>query len=99
MWTDLRLTLSGSLVGDRGVVTLGLIAFVDVAIGIALTFGPAFGLDAAARALGELALDLLDRFGLGRVLHDRDLARQAIERRFIELAFAIGLLGLRLGAI
>src|ERR1700742_234591 len=95
MWTDLRLTLSGGLVGDRGVVALGLIALVDVAIGVALTFGRAFGLDAAARALGELALDLLDRFGLGRVLHDRDLARQAVERRFIELAFAVGLLGLR----
>ena len=33
------------------------------------------------------------------MLHDRDLARQAIERRFIELAFAVGLLGLRFRAI
>jgi hypothetical protein len=46
-----------------------------------------------------LALDLLDRLGLGDVLHHRDLARQAVERCLIELAFAIGLLGLRVGAV
>jgi hypothetical protein len=33
------------------------------------------------------------------VLHHRDLVRQAVERRFIELAFAVGLLGLRFRAI
>src|ERR1700732_3614668 len=83
------------LIRNGGVVSVGL---VDVAFGI--TFGFALGLGrAAARALGELALDFLDRFGLRRVLHDGDFARQPIERRFIELAFAVGLLGLRFRAV
>src|SRR5215469_14342510 len=89
-----RITLSGGFISDRGIIAVAIIALVNVPIGVALTLGSAFGLDAAARALGELALDFLDRFGLGRVLHDRDLAGETIERRFIELAFGVGLLGL-----
>src|SRR6202008_1983672 len=54
---------------------------------------------AAARALGEGGFDLLDRLSLGDALHRRDLARQAVEGRFIELALAIGLLRLGVGAI
>src|SRR5713101_2375429 len=77
-------------------VTVG---FFDIAFGITLGAGLGLGLGTAARALGELAFDLLDRFGLGRMLHDRDFARQAIERGFIKLAFAVGLLGLRFRAI
>src|SRR4029079_18254594 len=77
---------------------------VSVGVGlVALTFGvgiaAGFGLGAAARALGELALDFLDRFGLRRMLDDGDFARQAIERGFIELAFAVGLFRLRFRAI
>ncbi len=67
-------------------------ALVGFALGVAFS---GLGLGATARALGELAFDFLDRFGLRRVLHDSDFARQAVERRFIELAFAVGLLGLR----
>src|SRR6185312_9217175 len=92
-----RITLSSGLIGDGGVVAIGFVTLVEVAF--AFTLGGAFGLDAAARTFGELAFDLLDRFGLGRVLHDSDLARQAVERRFIQLAFRVGLLGLRLRAI
>ena len=68
-----------------------------IAFAVGLDFG--LGLGAAARALGELAFDFLDRLGFRHVLHDGDFARQAIERRFIELAFAVGLLGLRFRAI
>src|SRR5262249_45578904 len=89
--------LSGGFVLDGGIVALRV--GIIVAIGIAFSNRIAFGLGAAARALGELALDFLDRFGLGRVLHDRDLAGQAVERRFIELAFAVRLLGLRFRAV
>src|SRR5262249_12938319 len=89
--------LSGSLVLDGGIVALGV--GIVVALGIAFSDRVTFGLGAAARALGKLALDFLDRFGLGRVLHHRDLARQAVERRFIKLAFAVGLLGLRFRTI
>src|SRR4029077_10024207 len=87
-----RRTLSGSLIGDRCVVTVGvgLIAF---------TLSAGFGLGAAARALGELALDFLACFGLRRMLNGGDFARQAIERCFIELAFSVGLFGLRFRAI
>src|SRR5712671_6951230 len=88
-----RRTLSGSLVCNGCVVTVGvgLVAFT-------LAFRTGFGLGAAARALGELALDFLDRFGLRRMLDDGDFARQAIERCFIQLAFAVGLFRLRLRA-
>src|SRR6201996_5986641 len=92
-----RITLSSGFIGDGGVVTVGVIALVDVTVGIGIAF--TVGLDAATRALGELALDFLDRFGLGRVLNHRDFAREAIERRFIELAFAVGLFGLRFRTI
>src|SRR5206468_9820652 len=54
-------------------------------------------LDAATRALGERRLDLLDRLGLGDALHRRDLARQPVERGFVELPLAVGLLRLGLG--
>src|SRR6266700_7371486 len=87
--------LSGFVL-DGCVVT---VALFNVAFGITLGAGLRLGLGAAARALGELAFDLLDRFGLGRMLYDGDFARQAIERRFIELAFAVGLLGLRFRTI
>ena len=83
--------LSGGFVRHGSVVAVGF----DIGlIGFAVSFGR-FGLGAAARALGELAFDFLDRFGLRRMLDDGDFARQPIERRFIELAFAVGLLGLR----
>src|SRR6202012_5204652 len=92
-------TLSGGFIGDGGVVAIGIIALVGVTFGFAFTFGCTVGLDAATRALGELALYFLDRFGLGRVLNHRDFAGETIERRFIELAFAVGLFGLRLRTI
>src|SRR5262249_61114203 len=56
----------------------------------------AFRLGTAARALGEGSLDLLDGLGLGQALHCRDLARQPVERRLVELALRIGLLRLAL---
>src|SRR5262245_2546429 len=56
----------------------------------------AFRLGTAARALGEGRLDLLDGLGLGQALHRRDLARQPVERRLVELALRIGLLRLAL---
>src|ERR1043166_3648958 len=59
----------------------------------------ALGLGTAARALGERRLDLLDGLGLGDAVDRGNLARQPIERGLVELAFAVGLLGLRLGAI
>src|SRR5262245_40438696 len=59
----------------------------------------AFRLGSAARALGERRLDLLDGLGLGDALHRRDLARQAVERRFVELALGVRLLGLALRAV
>ncbi|MEH2539127.1 hypothetical protein V1272_006009 [Bradyrhizobium sp. AZCC 1708] len=62
--------LSGGFVRHGGVVAVG----VDIRlVGLSISFG-GFGLGAAARALGELAFDFLDRFGLGRMLHDRDFA-------------------------
>src|SRR6185437_12972605 len=78
-----------------GIVAVGVVRLVHIAFTLGIALGAAFGLDAAARALGELALDLLDCFGLGRVLHDGDLARQAVERGFIQLTLGVGLLGLR----
>src|ERR1700704_2059325 len=56
-------------------------------------------LDAAARALGERALDLLDRFGLGDALHRRNLARETVERGLVKLPLRVGLLGLRVRAV
>src|SRR5262249_60482708 len=53
----------------------------------------------ATRTLGERRLDLLDRLGLGDALHRRDLARQTIERSFVELTLAVGLLRLRIRAV
>src|SRR4029453_11142900 len=82
---------------DRGIVAVGI--GIDLALGINVGLGFGLGLGAAARALGELAFDLLDRLGFGHVLHDRDFPRQTIERRLIELTFAVGLFGLRFGAI
>src|SRR5260370_38492421 len=82
-------------VRTRGIVAVGI--GIGLALGVRLGFG--LGLGAAARALGELAFDFLDRLGFGHVLHDRDFPRQTIERRFIELALAVGLFGLRFGAI
>ena len=64
--------------GSDGLVAVGL----EIFLAFALTFGTRFGFGAAARAFGELAFDFLDRFGLGRVLHHRDLAGETIERRF-----------------
>src|SRR5215510_9209707 len=52
-----------------------------------------------ARALGERGLDLLDRLGLGDTLDSRDLAREPVQRRLIELTLGVGLLRLRLRAI
>src|SRR5664279_5727326 len=69
---------------DSGIVAFG----VGVAFGFTVGAGFGFGLGAAARALGELAFDFLDRFGLGHMLHDGDFTRQAVERGFIELTFA-----------
>src|ERR671934_2565748 len=37
-----------------------------------------------AGAFGQGRLDLLDCFGLGDALHDRDFAREPIERRLVE---------------
>ena len=74
-------------------------ASASSAVGLTVGLGFGLGLGAAARALGELAFDFLDRFGFRHVLHDRDFARQPIERGFIELTFAVGLLGLRFRAI
>src|SRR6185312_7068768 len=53
----------------------------------------------ATRALGERALDLLDGFRFGDLLHRRNFARQAVERRLIELTLGIGLLRLILGPV
>src|SRR3981081_1827321 len=55
-------------------------------------------LHAATRALGERALDLLDRLGLGDALHRRDLAREPVERGLVELALRVALLRLGVGA-
>src|SRR5260370_22128965 len=82
-------------IGDGGIVAVG----IDVALGISVRLGFGLGLGAAARALGELAFDFLDCLGLGDMLHHRDFPRQSIERRLIELTFALGLFGLRFRAI
>jgi hypothetical protein len=66
---------------------------VRIGVNLAAFAGLGFRLRPAPRALRELAFDLLHRFGLGDVLHHRDLTRQAVQRCFIELAFAVGLLG------
>src|SRR5260221_11604032 len=86
-----RITLSGGFISDGGTVAFGFIALFGFALGVAFTLG-ALSLVAAALALGELALDFLDRFGLGRVLHHRDLARQAVYLRVIALEIRLGLL-------
>src|SRR5687767_6925366 len=52
-----------------------------------------------AWALGERRLDLLDRFGLGQLLHRGDFASEPVQRGFIKLPLGIGLLGLCVGAI
>src|SRR5262249_61029399 len=54
---------------------------------------------AAARPLGERRLDLLHRLSLGNALDGRDLAREPVERRLVELPFRIRLLGLRVRTI
>src|ERR1700738_1528643 len=64
-------------VRDGGIIAIG----VDVSFGVRA--GLRLGLGAAARALGELAFDFLDRLGFRDMLHDGDFPRQAVERRFI----------------
>src|SRR5258708_37399921 len=71
-----RRALSGSLVRHGCVVTVGVCVGL-VTFTVSLSAG--FGLGTAARALGELALDFLDRFGFRRMLDHGDFARQAIE--------------------
>src|SRR5207244_2199793 len=91
---DQRNRLRG-FIRNRGIVAIG----IALRIGISVSVSLGFGLGAAARTLGELGFDFLDRLGFGHVLHHRDFPRQTIERRLIELAFAVGLFGLRFGAI
>jgi hypothetical protein len=62
-------SLLRSFVGDSRVITIG------VGVNVAIGFGVSLRLGAAARALGELALDFLDRLGFRHVLDDGDLAR------------------------
>src|SRR6266478_6734546 len=93
---DRRNRLRG-FIRNRGIIAIGIALRIGIGIGVSLGFG--LGLGAAARTLGELAFDFLDRLGFGHVLHDRDFPRQTIERRLIELALAVGLFGLRFGAI
>src|SRR5215467_12942790 len=88
---SLTKSLLRGLVGDGGVVTVGVIGLVDITFDFTVGLSAGFSLGATARALGELGFDLLHSLGLRRVLHDSDLARQPVERRFIELAFAVGL--------
>src|SRR5262249_652283 len=57
------------------------------------------GLGYAMRPLVQAWFDLLYLFGLGDALHRRYLAREAIERRLVELTLRVGLLGLALRAI
>src|SRR5690606_31245033 len=57
------------------------------------------GLGAALRALGEVDLDEAHGLGFRHAVHGSDLARHAVERGFIELAFGIGLLRLVVGAV
>src|SRR6058998_3633449 len=72
---SIRRTLSGGFVRHRSVVAIAFdIGLVGFTVGLSR-----FRLGAAARALGELAFDFLDRFGLRRMLDDGDFARQAIE--------------------
>src|SRR5258705_10510976 len=72
--------LSGGFVRHGSVVAIGF----DIGlVGLAVSLGR-FSLGAAARALGELAFDFLDRFGLRRMLHDGYLARRATEASFIQ---------------
>src|SRR5260221_11509319 len=86
-------------VRNRGIVAVGIGIGIGIGLALGVRLGFGLGLGAAARALGELAFDFLDRLGFGHVLHDRDFPRQTIERRLIELAFAVGLFGLRFRAI
>src|SRR5215471_8933735 len=57
---------SGSFVRHRGVVAIDIRVDIDITFTIALHLS----LGASARALGELAFDLLHRLGLRHVLHD-----------------------------
>src|SRR6266513_72159 len=59
---SIRRNLSGGFVLDGCVVTFGV---GIVTLGIAFGAAFRFSLGAAARALGELAFDFLDRLGLG----------------------------------
>src|SRR6516162_3117466 len=52
-----------------------------------------------AWALRQSRLNLLDRLGLGDTLNRRDLPRQAIEGRFVQLTLGIGLLRLCFGTV
>src|SRR3569832_994317 len=88
-----KISLRG-FVRDSGVVAVD-IGIGLIAVGLAVRVGIGLRLGAAARALGELTFDFLHGFRFRHMLDDRDLAGQAIERRFVQLAFAIGLLGLR----
>src|SRR5205809_4822035 len=63
---SIRRNLSGGFVLDGCVVTFGV---GIVTLGIASGAAFRFSLGAAARALGELAFDFLDRLGLGWLLH------------------------------
>ena len=49
---------------------------------------------AAARPFGQRGFDFLDRLGLGDPLDRRNFPGQPVERGFVKLPFAIGLLGL-----
>ena len=50
----------------------------------------------AMRALGQHALNFLDRFGLGNPMHGRDFAREPVDRRLVELPLGLRLFRLRL---
>src|ERR1700752_5383829 len=61
--------------GLRGFVRDSLIVSVDIGFGLTVCFAIRFGVGlglgrTTARALGKLALDFLDRFGLGHMLDD-----------------------------
>src|SRR5271165_1983411 len=68
--------------------------FLVLILAFAFAFAGTLGLWAASRALGQGRFDLLDRLGLGNALHGRNLAREAVQSGFIELALRIGLLRL-----
>ena len=78
------------------VVRPGLCIVSTVEVGLRRLFLDQFlgRLRPTPRALGKRRLDFLHRLRFGDVLHRRDLARQPVQRGFIELPFAVGLLGL-----